>query len=225
MDDIVAKIFRNKIFNKKKLLEFGFKESENGLIFSTKILDAQFDLIIIVEEMKTIETKLIDSSSKEAYTLHLLKGANGKFIGNIRNEYEKFLKKVADNCCDDIYFNSIQANRITEWIKQKYNNSPEFLWDKFPRCAVFRNYDTRKWYGLITDIDYSKLDKNKSGQIDVLNIKVDKDEIQSYLKLKGYYPAYHMNKRSWLSVVLDDSVADEALKTLIDRSYIFSQRK
>lgn len=225
MDDIVAKIFRNKIFNKKKLLEFGFKESENGLIFSAKIFDAQFDLIIIVKEMKTIETKLIDSSSKEAYTLHLLKGANGKFIGNIRNEYEKFLNKVADNCCDDIYFNSIQANRITEWIKQKYNSSPEFLWDKFPRCAVFRNYDTRKWYGLITDIDYSKLDKNQSGQIDVLNIKVDKDDIQSYLKLKGCYPAYHMNKRSWLSVVLDDSVADEALKTLIDRSYIFSQKK
>lgn len=225
MDNIVAKIFRNKVFNKKKLLEFGFKESENSLIFSAKIFDAQFDLIIIVKEMKTIETKLIDSASKEAYTLHLLKGANGKFIGNIRNEYEKFLNKVADNCCDDIYFNSIQANRITEWIKQKYNSSPEFLWDKFPRCAVFRNYDTRKWYGLITDIDYSKLDKNQSGQIDVLNIKVDKDDIQSYLKLKGCYPAYHMNKRSWLSVVLDDSVADEALKTLIDRSYIFSQKK
>ena len=38
-----------------------------------------------------------------------------------------------------MYFSSIQANRLTEWIIKKYNDYPEFLWDKSPGCGIFRN--------------------------------------------------------------------------------------
>lgn len=172
---------------------------------------------------KEIETRLVDCALKEEYTLHLVEGVEGKFVEKIRSEYEKILNKIADECCTATNFSSLQANRLTEWIKQKYNNTPEFLWDKFPGYGVFRNQDTDKWYGLIANIDASKLDKNRSGEIEILDIKIDKDEIHELLSLKGFYPAYHMNKKCWIAIALDETVSDEKITELIDKSYHFSQ--
>lgn len=225
MDCFTEKIFRKKIFDKEKLLKFGFHEKNNQLIYSTKIVNGQFDLDICIKDKKEIETRLVDCSSKEEYTLHLVEGIEGKFVGEIREEYEKVLNKIADECCTTAYFSSLQANRLTEWIKQKYNDTPEFLWEKFPGYAVFRNQGTDKWYGLIANINASKLDKDKNGEIEVLDIKIDKEEIQNLLKLSGFYPAYHMNKKSWIAVVLDETVSDEKIKQLIDESHNFSQIK
>ena len=82
--------------------------------------------------------------------------------------------------------------------------------------TVMRHKRNRKTFALIFE---------KDGHIWV-NVKRDINRIDFYRdEYESVIPAYHMNKRSWLSVVLDDSVADEALKTLIDRSYIFSQKK
>ena len=61
--------------------------------------------------------------------------------------------------------------------------------------------------------------ENKSGEVEVLNIKLDKLKIQDLLNKKGYYPAYHMNKKSWISIILDYTVDNEIIYSLIDQSY------
>lgn len=225
MDRFAEKIFRNRIFDKEKLLKFGFQEKNNKLIYSTKISNGQFELEICIKDKKEIKTKLVDCASKDEYTLHLVEGIEGKFVGEIRDEYEKVLNKIADKCCITTYFSSLQTNRLAEWIKQKYNGTPEFLWEKFPGHAVFRNQYTEKWYGLIANIDAAKIDTARKGKIEVLNIKIDKDEIQILLKQRGFYPAYHMNKKSWISVILDETVSDEKIQHLLDESYDLSQGK
>ena len=35
----------------------------------------------------------------------------------------------------------------------------------------------------------------------------------------GVRPAYHMNKKSWISVVLDDTLSDEQVFSLIEKSF------
>lgn len=37
--------------------------------------------------------------------------------------------------------------------------------------------------------------------------------------MEGYFPAYHMNKTSWITVALDDSVPDDEVKLLLDMSF------
>ena len=224
MDRFIVKIFRSKIFDKEKLLRFGFKESNNEFFYSELIIDGQFKLIISIKDETIIETKLIDCNSNEEYRLHLIEGVEGKFVGQICYVYENVLNKIADKCCKKMYFSSLQANRLTEWIIKKYNDYPEFLWDKSPGCGIFRNKDNEKWYVVVLNIDYSKLDKTKKGEIEVLNIKIDKEDIQALLNTKGFYLAYHMNKNNWVSVVLDGTVFDDKIKKLIDRSYILSQK-
>ena len=224
MDRFAVKIFKNRFFDKEKLLKFGFKESNNNFFYSVTIIDGQFNLIIYIKDETTIETKLIDCISNEEYRLHLIDGVEGKFVGKICDIYENILKEIADKCCKRMYFSSLQANRLTEWIIKKYNDYPEFLWAKSPDCGIFRNKDNEKWYVVVLNIDYSKLDKTKKGKIEVLNIKVDKEDIQALLNTKGLYPAYHMNKNNWVSVTFDETVSDEKIKQLIDKSYILSQK-
>ena len=224
MDRFAVKIFKNRFFDKEKLLKFGFKESNNNFFYSVTIIDGQFNLIIYIKDETTIETKLIDCISNEEYRLHLIDGVEGKFVGKICDIYENILKEIADKCCKRMYFSSLQANRLTEWIIKKYNDYTEFLWAKSPDCGIFRNKDNEKWYVVVLNIDYSKLDKTKKGKIEVLNIKVDKEDIQALLNTKGLYPAYHMNKNNWVSVTFDETVSDEKIKQLIDKSYILSQK-
>ena len=216
MDSFINNIFKNKMFNNKKLSEFGFKKIGKEFVFSQKILDGQFELTVTIS--KDIKTRLIDLSSNDLYTLHLFKDASGTFVGQIREEYENVLNLIADKCCTETPFIFPQANRINSLIKMKYGDLPEFLWEKFPGHGVFRNKETKKWYAIILRIDKSKIDVKSKGDVEVLNVKLDKDEITELLKTKGFYPAYHMNKKNWITILLDDTISDEVIMCLIEKS-------
>ena len=43
--------------------------------------------------------------------------------------------------------------------------------------------------------------------------------MDNLFKVEGIYEAYHMNKKSWVSIVLNDTVSDEIIIKLIDNSY------
>lgn len=225
MDDFIKRIFKNKIFNEKKLIVFGFKQNGQKYTYKMPFMDKQFELSVVVTGSKGIETKIIDTASGDLYTLHLVEDANGNFVGSVRENYENILGSIAEKCCDTTYFSTEQANRLTRLIKEKYGDSPEFLWEKFPGFGVFRNPESEKWYGLISHVDYSKLDQNKSGDVEILNIKLDKDEIPTLHKITGFYPAYHMNKKSWITITLDETVSDKQILELVGKSHRFSEYK
>ena len=225
MDSIANQIFKNKKFDKEKLLKFGFKSQGQNLIFKTKILDDQFELTCIVKTCEEFETKFIDMVSGDLYTLHLVDSAEGTFVGNVREAYDEVLTRIAEECCDDTYFVYPQANRIADLIRIKYNDMPEFLWEKFPGNAIFRNPDSGKWYALILPVDKSKFYDGESGEVEILGIKLNKDKISELLQHKGFYPAYHMNKKSWITIILDNTVDDKTIMDLIEESHKLSAGK
>ena len=57
------------------------------------------------------------------------------------------------------------------------------------------------------------------GKVTIINLKVAKGTVQEIIDGKNIFPAYHMNKQSWISIVLDDNIADEQIEKLIDGSY------
>ena len=109
-------------------------------------------------------------------------------------------------------------------IKETYQVEPEFLWEKFPNYGVFRNERSEKWFGIIVNIDKSKIIPKEKGEIEVLNVKLD-DEVPTYLKQKGIYPAYHLSKKSWASIILDDTLSDTEIMQLMNISYEASNIK
>ena len=64
-------------------------------------------------------------------------------------------------------------------------------------------------------IDYYSNDE----EIEIINLKINPDMINLLLNYKGYYKAYHMNKKNWISVILDDTITDKDIFRLIDYSY------
>ena len=46
---------------------------------------------------------------------------------------------------------------ILRYARDKYKTEPEYLWRRFPRYAVLRHDDNRKWYGLIMDVPRKNL--------------------------------------------------------------------
>lgn len=224
MDGFVKRIFRNKKFDEKKMADFGFKSDGDGFLYTQNIKDDQFELYFRVNSAKDIETSLVDRMSGEPYTLYLVEDAEGTFVGEVREAYESALNEIAANCCNDTYFTCQQSNRITELIYDKYRDTPEFLWEKFPGHGVFRNPLSRKWYGVILRVSGEKLDKKLKSEVEVLNIKLSVEDVQNLLKQRGFYPAYHMNKKSWISILLDDIISDKEIMALIDKSHKFSAK-
>lgn len=113
---------------------------------------------------------------------------------------------------------------VFEWVKQQYGTAPEYLWMAHPNYAVLRN-ESGKWYAAIMDIPKHKLGLSGSEKVDVLNVKCDPLLIGSFCLQAGFLPAYHMNKNHWISILLDDTVADDEIKSLIDMSHTRTQPK
>ena len=103
-------------------------------------------------------------------------------------------------------------------IFEKYSASPEFLFADSPDCAVFRHVGNRKWFAIIMRIPISKLGVMENRSVNIVNFKLggDRDDIWEY---DGIFPAYHMNKRLWISVLLDGSVPKTVVEGLLDDSY------
>ena len=53
-----------------------------------------------------------------------------------------------------------------------------------------------------------------------VNLKCDPEEgVELREKYASVTPGYHMNKKHWITVLMDGSIADKQLKQWIDRSY------
>ena len=214
---IEENIFKKVKIDEEKLIKYGFDKESKGYKYSTKIMNNSFRVDIFVSKKGEVLGKIYDLNLDEEYTNFRIKDVNGEFVNKVKNEYIKLLEEIKRNCFKEEYFVLEQANRITNIIKEKYDIIPEFLWDNF-EGGVFRNKRSSKWFGVIMNIDKSKIIPKENGEVEILNLKLDND-VEKYLKIRGIYPAYHMNKKNWVSIILDDTICDNKILELIDISF------
>lgn len=210
-------IFKRSIVNYNKLKEYGFKKNNNKYIYEKQFLNNSFKAIITIDEKGSVTGKVIDLEVDEEY-LNIRTNMNGEFINKVRDEYKAILNDIKNNCFESKYYIFEQTNRINNYIKNKYNCNPEFLWEKTPGCGVYRNKNNNKWFGIIMNIDKSKID-NDTGEVEIINVKLNPEIIKELIKQKGFYKAYHMNKNDWISIILNDTISDDKIYSLIDESY------
>lgn len=216
--NIEEKVFKKEKLNKEKLLRFGFKKEGNLYKYSKEFMNGSFRADIYVDENGNVNGKVYDLEMEEEYTNFRIKDAVGEFVNTVKEEYIKILNEIKDNCFEKENFIYEQSNRIAKKIYEKYKVTPEFLWEKFPGDGVFRNKRSGKWFGLIMNVDKSKIIPKETGEVEVLNVKLD-DEVEKYLKQKGIYPGYHLSKKSWVSIILDDTLSDEKVMQLVNLSF------
>ncbi len=214
--NIEYNLFKRTFVNYEKLLRYGFRKIDDKYIYEKKFFDNAFKAVVIVHN-NCVTGKVIDIKMNDEY-LGIRTNMNGNFVSKVRDEYLNILLDIKEKCFEKQYFISNQANRITKFIIDKYQLEPEFLWESSPGHGVFRNKVNNKWFGIIMNVDNLKIE-NIVGEVEVLNVKLDKAKIQFLLSQNGFYPAYHMNKKSWISIVLNEIVDDETIINLVKESY------
>lgn len=108
---------------------------------------------------------------------------------------------------------------ILDYCRNQYGTEPEYPWADTPLAAVLRHRDNAKWYGLLMDVRGDRVGRGSSDSIDILNIKGDPEEIVHIREMPGFAPAYHMNKKHWLTVILPEIEQPEVVFRLLDKSY------
>lgn len=109
---------------------------------------------------------------------------------------------------------------IFAYMKKKYNISPDYPWTKYDDNAVFRHSDNRKWFALVMRVAREKLGLSGEGDVDVINLKISDRMLKDMLvREPGIYPAYHMSKEHWITVLLDKTVGEDKVCDLIGLSF------
>ena len=224
---IVDDVFARKRPNFEKLLKFGFLHENDVYTYTFDFLSGEFEGMVTVHEDGRVDSKVIEKALDEEYFAINVEGYEGAFVADVKEAYREKLQEIADKCFFKVTFKSNQANRLTALIKAKYGEDPDFPFEKLETAGVFRYPVNRKWYGLVMAIPAGKLFKNDDKrEIDVLNLKIDESRHSELMQITGIYPAYHMHRDSWASIVLDDSVDDDFVMSLIDvsRNYAIASK-
>ena len=118
----------------------------------------------------------------------------------------------------------IRMNRedVFMWVKEQYNTEPDYPWGD--ENAVLRHKSNNKWYGVVLKVKEDRLGLPGVKEVDVLNVKSEPMLIGSLRMKKGFFPAYHMNKENWITILLDEKAPEEEIKNLIDMSYQLTKK-
>ena len=105
-----------------------------------------------------------------------------------------------------------------EYCAGTYYTQPDYPFDEDFETAVFRHADNRKWFALSMRVSRRKFGFDSDEVIDVVNLKLPTEMFGSFGAADGVYPAYHMNKLHWISVLLPDA-SDDIVQFLVNVSF------
>lgn len=216
--DIEKEVFKRTHPDPKKLKAYGFVMRDKQYFYEKDLTDGSFKAEISVDKDNKVSGKVIDKDLNEEYQNIRIDKAYGGFVGQIREEYISLLEDIRDKCFIRDPFIFPQTARIIEYIRKQYHDRPEFVWKQYPGYGVFRNSRSQRWYALIMNISASKLGLDNE-EVEVLNVKAGPKTISELIDHVSFFEAYHMNKEKWLSILLNDSLDDEIIFSLIDQSY------
>ncbi len=213
----------NLRLNTNKLLKFGFNKVNGELIFVQSLVQGQFELTIVVVNEKVFNTRLIEIETGELYTLHLVDGAVGNFVGKIKDEYNEVINQIIQKCCEkDVFKNKITLELI-DYINKIYGDELEYLWEKFPNNAIVRRKDNGKWYAAFLTVPKEKLGFNNKTVVEIIDLKANNAE--DIVDNNNIFAGYHMNKKHWITIILDGSVSCRTIKEKIDDSYNLAKKQ
>ncbi len=207
-----------------QLLDNGFVQEGDHYFLKTFIGNQHFQVIIdFSKDQQT--SKVIDLESGEEYILVDIKNASGSFVETLKNEYEQLLQEVMNKCTTMNSFQNKQTHLVIQYLKDHYQDELEYLWEKFPQDAIVRNKKNQKWYGVFMTVAENKLGLPSDNMTEIIDLRYEKGKTDEIVDHKSVFAGYHMNKNSWITVKLDNSMPIEKIYRLIDQSYELSLHK
>ena len=215
-------IFKSYQFNQEKARAYGFVENGEVWTYSCQILQGDFFMTVSITA-DNVSFQVFDQETGDLYPQVHMKSMRGSFVASVREACLEILYQIRKACFDVQDYICPQTKRIMAQVQEKYGNQLEYLWEKSPDTAVLRHEGNQKWYAVLMKISWYKLEKGREGLVEAVNLK--QDQVSDLLVKKGIYPAFHMNKRYWISVALDDTLSDKELLELVEKSWNLTLKK
>ena len=223
MSEIDA-LFKNRSFDFFKLEAFGFVKDETGYHYVSVLGNTGFEVCVVVTKDGKLSADVFDCETGEPYVLVKVPQAEGVFVGKVRTALAEVLKKIAQECCYFEVFKTAQAKEVLAYIKRKYDDEPEFLWQKFSENAIVRRQDNNKWYAVFLQIRKNKLGLSGDDEVEILDLRAESGEIESLVDDEHFFRGYHMNKKHWLTIIFDGFVPVEEICCRVDKSYELAKK-
>lgn len=212
--------------NFTKLLNYGFIKDGNVYLYESSLSNQEFKARIHIKENGELFGELIDTAFDEPYLVIYSDRPIGDFAAALKEEYSALLEDIAKNCFTSVPFISNQANRIAKLIKDELGVNPDypFKGKQIGSYGVFRHQESQSWFGLLMNLkDNIAYPGFKQG--DVINLRINPEKEEEVRKYPFVHTAYHMNKKSWITIPLDEEASDEIIMELLKDSYQLSAGK
>lgn len=209
-------IFRSAKIKKDSLEAAGFATTDGETYTMNPTVSAgafRADITLSLEA-QTLTVHLFDTETGEKYALFDMPSSHGAFVASLREEVQKFIDDIKSKCFES---KDLKKDYIS-WIKNQFGAEPDFPWPDTPDYCVFR-CQNEKWFALVMRIKYKQLGLSGDENVWVVNIKADQAEIPNLIDHKSIFPAWHMNKKHWITVLLTAVTDFEKLCELTLKSY------
>ncbi|MGX7164549.1 MmcQ/YjbR family DNA-binding protein [Enterococcus massiliensis] len=108
---------------------------------------------------------------------------------------------------------------LIEQARKMSNVRVDKPFEQFPNYEVLRHKKNDKWFGLFMTVEKNKLGLSGEEYVDILDVKADPEFVSILRNTPGYFPAYHMDKNHWITVLLDGTIDERKILDLIKDSY------
>jgi len=209
-------IFRSAKIKKESLEAAGFKTTDNNSYsMNQTVSNGAFnaDITLSLSE-QTLTVHLFDSATSEKYALFDMPNSHGAFVASLREEVQQLIDEIKSKCFET----SDLKDDYIAWIKTQFGAEPDYPWPDTPEYCVFR-CPNEKWFALVMRIKYRQLGLTGGEEVWVVNMKASQDEIPNLIDKKSIFPAWHMNKKHWITVLLTAATDFGRLCELTEKSY------
>ena len=198
----------------KRAIAYGFSRTEAGLELKKELPGVGLYSVFVIAG-KSFEVNVFDADTDEEYLpFNVLDNITG-FVTGIREQVEDLVQEIKEKCL----LNSNMKLRLMEYCERKFGTEPEAPWEDSPDAYTFKTAKRNKWYALFMTIPYKSLGLAAKGTLDVVNIKLPPEKVLDLIDRVHFYPAYHMNKKHWITIVLDKEVDEPLVQQLLEESY------
>ncbi len=212
-------ILKTHEIDEKKLKNYGFSLENDMLLLDLPIQNGEFIAKIALNKNE-FKVDLFDVDFGEMYEMININNFDGGFVSGLRTQIEKIVDDITQKCL----INTNMRSQVIDEIVSKYDVQPEFPWEEYPTFCTFKAAN-KKWFALIMDIGADKLGLKDKNLVSVINLKLPAEEIPALIDNKFIFPAYHMNKKYWITALLNKATPRQKLFDLIDKSYKIVAKK
>lgn len=186
------------------------------------MLEGEFRLEVTIEKNHVPNTKLTEVATGDEYILYKTDAA-GTFVGEVRSAVAAVLQSISDQCYEAAIFKAEQSVALIAYVREKYGDELEYLWEKFPDNAVWRRKDSSKWYGALLTVSRRKLGIQSDEAAEIIDLRCEPGELEKLIDNERYYPGWHMNKKHWYTIILDGTVSLNEICRRLDESYLLAK--